>query len=86
MAPALPALIYARQQDLFAEAVRFGYSCEHRLDVGPCQMRLDSVHIFPYNDDENRCRVCVLGACVQRVELWPEGLIVVVHDCRSELS
>ncbi len=85
-APAVTAFPYARQVNLFAEPVRFGYSCEHRLDVGPLQMQPNTVHEFPFDGDENRCRECVRGACVQRVELWPEGLLLVVHGCRAELS
>jgi hypothetical protein len=84
--PALPALAYARALGALDEPVRYGYSCDHRLDIGPCQMRSDSVHVFPFDGDENRCRACVRGVCIQRVELWPEGFVVVVHDCRPELS
>ncbi len=82
----LPSLSYARHTGFLAEPVRFGYSCEHRLDEGPLQMRPGTVHDFPFDNDENRCRACVAGECVQRVELWPEGFILVVHDCRAELS
>jgi hypothetical protein len=84
--PALPALFYAKTVNPLAGAVRYGYSSEHRLDKGPSQMRPDSAHIFPYDGDENRCRACVHGACIQRVELWPDGFILIVHDCRPELS
>lgn len=84
--PVLPDLLYAKQDGPLAEPVRYGYSSDHRLDVGPCQMHPDSVHMFPYDNDENRCRACVHGTCVQRVELWPRGIIYVVHDCRAELS
>jgi hypothetical protein len=85
-APVLPALSYARHSNPLDEAVRYGYSCDHKLDVGPCQMRPDTVHDFPFNGDENRCRACVRGACVQRVGLWPGGVLYVVHDCGAELS
>ncbi len=84
--PELPSLSYARTVGPLAEPVRFGYSCEHRLDEGPLQMRPGTIHDFPFDHDENRCRACVAGSCVQRVELWPDGVILVVHDCRAELS
>lgn len=85
-APALPAMSYARASGPLDEPVRYGYSCDHKLDVGPCQMRPDTVHEFPFDGEENRCRACVKGACVQRVERRPGGVIYVVHDCRPELS
>lgn len=84
--PVLPKLSYARAGGPLAERVRYGYSCDHKLDVGPCQMRPDTVHEFPFDGDENRCRACVLGVCVQRVELRAQGVLYVVHDCRAELS
>lgn len=84
--PVLPSFSYARDGGPLAAPIRYGYSCEHKLDVGPSQMRLDSVHVFPYDGDENRCRACVAGTCVQRVELWPHNIVYVVHDCRDELS
>lgn len=86
-APSLPAFLHAYSPSNFlAESVKFGYSCEHRLDIGPGQMHPESVHEFPFNGDENRCRACVAGTCVQRVEMRPEGYLLVVHDCRHELS
>jgi hypothetical protein len=80
------ALPYSQKPSLFADPVRFGYSCDHRLDVGPSQMRPNTIHEFPFEGEENRCRACVQGTCVQRVEHRAEGYILVVHDCRSELS
>lgn len=86
-APTLPAFLYSYASPNFLEeTVKFGYSCEHKLDIGPGQMHPDSVHEFPFDSDENRCRACVAGTCVQRVEMRPEGYLLVVHDCRHELS
>ena len=84
--PDLPDFAYARAVGPLDEPVRLGYSCEHRLDEGPLQMRPGTIHDIQFDHEENRCRACVAGSCVQRVELWPDVVVLVVHDCRAELS